>query len=758
MDSHSATQLLQSQRKVIDTLSTSSDIEACFTALCRELECCLESDASVSLSLIKGNQITLLVAPNLNASYVQSMCGGVLMPGVGSCGEAHFTGKQVVSHDIQNDPLWPPEIAREAAKYGVGAKCSTPLKSSDRIKSGSLSVNFPRAMHPTQKDLEAIEHFKPLAILAIEKSINVRRQQTLSQDLHSSNEKLKAFTRVMPDLAFVFDDQGRYIDIYGGYSDKLSADYSSLIGTTISESIGGDMATLFMDVIQTSFNTNESQILEYELDVQSGRRIFEGRTSIIHSYDPENSGERYLLWIARDITTRKNAEKRIKQLAFYDSLTQLPNRRVLLDRLQHVVSTCAREHKLSALLYIDLDSFKQVNDNLGHHVGDTLLCDISKRLGAQTRAADTLARIGGDEFVVLLGTVSEHRDHVVNEARRVGHKLIKTVCEPLTLENHAYQIGASIGVCLIEGDDLTAGEVLRRADASMYDSKSKGGNCVSFFDPQLQIINTRRLQAENAIVNALENDEFSCSFQPQLSPQGDILGAEALLRWTNSSRGLVPPSEFIPIAERCGVLNTLQTMVFERCCTLLNDLKNKNLIDNAFKLSINLSPAQLRDTNTFKHVKQLLNDHHVSARNFVFELKESAFLADDPILLDKMNELHAIGFNFSIDDFGKAYSSIATLHNFPVHQLKLNRSFVNMIQSADSESKLMDAMISLSEHLEFDLIIEGIESSAQAIIMETKKIKGMQGYHYARPMDAENFMKWISQMNQKQRTMSINKN
>lgn len=749
--------LLNAQRDVIRTIANRSDASECFTAFCLALQKALPTPGSrVILSLIKDDHISKAVAPDLDSEFLDALIGMEMTENhSSSCGRAHVSHRQVISENLDDDSIWTPEIRTFLNQYDIAACWSTPIDSSTANVFGSIAVTFDKPTAPTDADLHTIDQFIDLALLTLETTLSTGRELSLRNDLISANEKLRAFLNVMPDLAFVLDENGTYVDIYGTYESGLYKSSEQLLGRNLTNLLPEDVSDSIMEVIHKTLETDAPQITEYELEVQSGPCIFEGRTSILKNYNPDHPEERYVLWIARDISSRKNAERQIEQLAFYDPLTELPNRRLLLDRLQQFIEQSQREHKIGALLYLDLDSFKRINDSLGHHVGDDLLRAVSERLDSEIRKVDTLARLGGDEFVVLLGTLDTDRDQVANEARRVSQKIIQCLTRPFTLKNAEYTIGGSVGICLLEGNDIVANEALHRADTAMYDAKAKGGNQLSFFDPQLQIINARRVRVESNIIASFRKREFTTYFQPQLSSSDKVYGAEALLRWINSQNGLVSPAEFVPIAERCGVLDELQEMVFSDACSVINELRTQKLLDSGFRLSVNISAAQIKSSSFRQNLLELLRAHEVSPRYFTLEIKEEVLLADQKVILEEMDLLSDLGFSFAVDDFGREHSSITSLSRFPIDLLKINKNFIHDLNAPSCDTKVIDAITALSSHLDFEVIADGVEYNHQANLLAKCNVQAMQGYHYARPMDTVNFVTWVGKHREKQRTMSV---
>jgi diguanylate cyclase (GGDEF)-like protein len=437
------------------------------------------------------------------------------------------------------------------------------------------------------------------------------------------------------------------------------------------------------------------------------------------------------------------ASRRERQLAFFDPLTNLPNRRLLFDRLQMVIEKVRRDNTRSAVLYVDLNDFKRINDSLGHDVGDRLLTQVAERIKPIMRNADTLARIGGDEFVILIDSGTQRLDVIINEATAISQRITQCLAQPFQLHNGSYKIGASIGVYILDGTDTTVADALKRADSAMYAAKKTGGG-IAFFDPRLQDISDRRLLVEREIVSALEQRQFCAWFQPILTLTGEPIGAEALLRWEHPDRGMISPQDFIPFAENSGLICNLQDVVMHDACRLLATMKAHGLGRDSFSISANISSSQFRSGRLDQQLMQTLRSYGVSPQMFTLEITESLLLENKSEAIMQMKQLKQRGFRFSVDDFGTGYSSLAYLHALPLDELKIDRSFVSQIDTNDSSLAIIDSIISLAQNLHFSVIAEGIETDEQQSTLAQRPIHGMQGFLFSRPMPAPNFIEWVT--------------
>lgn len=439
-----------------------------------------------------------------------------------------------------------------------------------------------------------------------------------------------------------------------------------------------------------------------------------------------------------DITQRKAAEEEINQLAFYDPLTHLPNRRLLMDRLRQALALGARSHHYGALQFIDLDNFKVLNDSLGHDMGDLLLQQVATRLTACVRATDTVARLGGDEFVVLLTQLSTDRDEAAAHAEAVGEKMRYAITQPYLLETHEHQLSASLGIALYQGMDSSIDELLKQADLAMYQAKAAGRNALRFYDPQMQEVVNTRVALEADLRRALVQQQFQLYYQVQVDAHGRPVGAEALLRWPHSLRGMVPPNEFIPLAEDTGLILPLGLWVLQQACTQLK-VWSQHSDTQHLTLAVNVSARQFRQSDFVASVLQVLDNTGAAAHLLKLELTESLLVNDVEETIAKMRILKASGVGFSLDDFGTGYSSLSYLKRLPLEQLKIDQSFVRDLLTDPNDAAIARTVIALGHSLGLTVIAEGVETEAQRSFLATQGCDAYQGYLFSRPVPAQAF-------------------
>lgn len=435
---------------------------------------------------------------------------------------------------------------------------------------------------------------------------------------------------------------------------------------------------------------------------------------------------------------RYQAEAEMKNLAFYDPLTQLPNRRLVMERLTQALHTCARNQRKGALLLIDLDNFKTLNDTLGHDKGDLLLQQTARRLTLCVRESDTVARLGGDEFVVMLEGLQLNDDEAAKEAGMVGGKILAALNQPYQLDIYQNHSTPSIGITLFSGPQDSVEEVLMQADLAMYQSKSAGRNTLRFFDAKMQSIVTARAILEADLREALKQQQFVVYYQPQVLDDGRLTGAEALVRWQHPKRGMVPPDEFIPLTEDTGLILPLGCWVLETACDQL--VKWAEQPDKKdLTLSVNISAKQMQQPDFVDQVLMTLHKSGANPRRLKLELTESLLVSNIETSIAKMNALKEHGVGFSIDDFGTGYSSLSYLKRLPLDQLKIDISFVRDLLTDANDVAIAKMIIALANSMGLAVIAEGVEFEAQRESLERMGCHAYQGYLFSRPLPVDEF-------------------
>lgn len=447
--------------------------------------------------------------------------------------------------------------------------------------------------------------------------------------------------------------------------------------------------------------------------------------------------------VKEDITQQKVQEEKIIHQAHFDSLTDLPNRFLALDRLNQLINEAKRDHSQAAVLFIDLDDFKKINDSLGHETGDDLLIEAATRLLSVSRGDDTVSRLGGDEFLFLVRDIKN-----IVQAQMIATKLLDSFREPFTINNRDLIITASIGIAVYPDDGISASELLRNADSAMYHSKELGRNTYSFFTNAMNIRVSRKLALEEQMHGALNRNEFSVAYQAQIEVNsGKIIGAEALLRWENPVLGHLSPVEFIPVAEQTGLILRLGMYVIEQA---LNRTKDWQKYSAEFRIAINISPRQFRDPELIKNIRQLLKQTQVDAQYLELEITEGVLLSGQNYITKALGELSDMGINIAMDDFGTGYSSLSYLRNYPFNILKIDQTFINDISIDPADRKLITAAIAMSHGLNLKVVAEGVETLEQLNYLKKLNCDYAQGYLFSRPITAEKFTELLKKQTKTQ--------
>lgn len=474
----------------------------------------------------------------------------------------------------------------------------------------------------------------------------------------------------------------------------------------------------------------------------------------------KRNGDRYAAWLAvstvrlqtgeithyvgtqADITERKLLQEQATRLAFYDALTNLPNRRLLIDRLEHCRAVTARSRQFSALIFIDLDNFKDLNDTLGHEVGDQFLQQVAHRLVQVSRQADTVARLGGDEFVILMEQMGATEDEARFQTKVAAEKILSAVKLPYSLTASSHHTTCSIGAVLISEEGLSAQDLLRRADLAMYQAKKDGRNVVRFFRAELERAVTFRTSLELELRTALAERQLVLYYQPQFNLDGKMIGVEALLRWNHPQRGVISPGMFIPVAETSGLISEIGDWVIRSACQQISVWAN-NALTVGLKIAVNVSARQFRRPEFVTETLAIIDEKGINPANLKLELTESMMVDDVEGTVLKIQLLKAHGITFALDDFGTGYSSLSYLKRLPINQLKIDQSFVRDLLNDLSDAAIVKSIVALGQAFNLDIIAEGVETIEQRDFLAEIGCTKFQGYLFARPSLAENIEKLL---------------
>jgi len=547
------------------------------------------------------------------------------------------------------------------------------------------------------------------------------------------SEKLHRFiVNNSPDLIYILDEQGCFSFLNSKIESLLGYDRNELIGhalTSLADEDDMEKARYFFEQAARSHNSSRSiEIALRPRQPSHSKRYFELSVWPVNENDNiAGTAQRYCIYgTARDITDRLEAEAFINFQAYHDLLTRLPNRALFKDRLSMALTQAARNNQRLAVMFIDLDRFKIINDSLGHTMGDRLLQAVSQRLLGCVRKGDTLSRFGGDEFTLLLPDMIGPQ-----AAIQVAEKILESIKDPFRLGDHDIHIGASIGIAVYPEGGTTLDGLIKNADIAMYRVKNTGKDGYHVFSHDMTAIATQRLMLEQDMRRALENNEFEIYYQPQVDAQTEqLVGVEALVRWRHPTLGLLAPAEFIPVAEDSRLIIELDRQTLGVACREIGQQHRTGF--PTLKLSVNLSPLLLERANFVDHILEILALEKFPPHLLELEITEGLLMNDRHDVIEKLRRLSAAGVQIAIDDFGTGYSSLSYLQKFPINTLKIDRSFVLAIKTAEEEACIVNAIISMAQGLKLRIIAEGVENRAQLHYLRSLGCDAVQGYLFGK--------------------------
>lgn len=669
-----------------------------------------------------GLHLRLGAAPSLPDFYNQATEGLAIGPTVGSCGAAIFLRHRVVVADIATHPNWAP-FAALAARAGLGACWSEPIRSGpDGVSRvlGSFAIYRREPARPTQHELDVIEIAASLTALAIERKRAELQLQLLSKVFEHGSE-----------LIMIADAKGRLV--------RVNQAFTTVTGYTEAEALGRNPNMLSSGRHDKDFYAQMwAEVMRrghWAGEIWNRRKdgsIYPSWLAISVLRDQRGLPCNFVA-IASDITQRKAAEERIRQLAEFDALTGLPNRRLLQDRLLTAIGQAKRQQQPLALIFLDLDRFKNVNDSLGHPVGDALLVEVAERLKSVLREQDTVCRLGGDEFVLLCpNTDAAGAAHVANH-------VLAAFQQRFHAGPHELACGCSMGVAMFPADAQDYDSLLMAADTAMYRAKQRGRHTFCFFTAEMQTQTARTLELENGLRKAIELGQLQLVYQPQVELRsGRVMGVEALLRWRHPVLGQVSPAEFIPVAEDSGLIVPIGEWVLREACEQMRHWLAAGL--ELHCMAVNLSLVQFRQADLAERVGRILGQTSLLAQHLELEITEGVAMDQPQSVVATMAELHELGVRIAIDDFGTGYSSLSYLKRLKLHKLKIDQSFVRDISDDADDRAIVSGIISLAHSLGYTTIAEGIETQAQWNYLQEQGCDEGQGYLISRPLPAAEFL------------------
>jgi diguanylate cyclase (GGDEF)-like protein/PAS domain S-box-containing protein len=711
-------QLLQLQRDVLEMIALGHATDDILDQICLLSEAMVPNSVGTIMLLDQTRRhLDVRSAPSIPAEGIAALNGLRPGPNAGSCGTAVFTREPVFVEDIRTDPRWS-GLLDVAARFNLHACWSTPIRVAEDDLIGSFALTSFESRPPNPFQRRLLDTGSYLAGIVLGREDQAQRLITAGI----------AFEH-MREAVMVTDAQHRIIQVNQGFE--------RITGYSAAEAIGKDPRLLKSgyqgpDFYQEFFGSLDEHG-EWRGEIWNRRKngdIYPQWVSVKAVHTGNGALTAYVSVFA-DITDIKESEHKLWHLAHHDALCNLPNRLLLNARLEHALQRAHRNSTQLALLFIDLDRFKNINDSLGHQAGDELLQEISKRLQGSVHEDDTVARLGGDEFVVLIEGVPD-----ANAAHRIADRIIERIADPLVLRDKPIVATASIGISVYPGDAQDAETLLKHADAAMYQAKSLGRNRPAFYAPELTHAIQHRLGLEHELRDALAKEQFLLHYQPQFAASdGRLVAVEALLRWQHPVHGMIPPKEFIPIAEEIGLIGQLGCWVTETACRQAMEWHEGGSVP--FVLAVNLSPYQLRG-DCVTALMTIFDRTGFPPAWFEFEVTETLLVEDSGRALQQLTEMREqLGMRIAMDDFGTGHSSLSQLKFLPISKLKIDRSFVNELPDDGNDAEIVKAIIAMAHTLGLEVVAEGVETDRQHRFLCENGCDQLQGFFYARPMPAE---------------------
>ncbi len=552
----------------------------------------------------------------------------------------------------------------------------------------------------------------------------------------NSKKRIESIISAIPDLVFLVDSNGKYLDVLAtGKEHLLYRPKDEIIGKHITDFFDDETSEKLLSLVKETIKTQTLQCLEYELFLSSKKELYEARVVPAHFEEFDNDT---VIVIVRDITHKLERKKEIdiskaemKYLATHDPLTNLPNRTLIFEHLNHAITTARRIESKGALLFIDIDGFKDINDNYSHNTGDLLLQEFAIRLSQTTRESDVFGRLSGDEFLLILENITSV-DDVLNTIEKIKKQLIR----PFFINGLSLEITVSIGGAFFPENGDNADKLIHAADQAMYNVKKNGKDGFTFYSKEFSIISNEYFFIQHALKKAIKEDDFTIVYQPQFSLYNDSLtSVEVLLRCNSSELKDIPVSRLISIAEESNIIHNISLFVMEKCCRQIE--KWKDLAIAPLKIAVNLSRKELCDENLVKVITGNLSACSIKADMLEFEITESTLLQNNRSAKKNISELRKLGCSFSLDDYGTGFSSLSNLREFNLDKIKIDKSFIADLEHDDNDRIIVSATINMVKELGLTVLAEGVETKGQEKLLKEFECDEVQGYLYSHPLSAE---------------------
>lgn len=721
--------LLDGRQRVLEMLARDEPLDKVLTAIVTYIEQ-IAPALYCSIHLLDHDSQTLTTAANLRLPgfYVEAVEGLAIGRGIGSCGTAAATGQRVIVEDVLSHPYWG-DFRELMARTGFRACWSEPIRSRDGHVLGTFAIYTETAMAPGAGELELIRTAAELAAIVID---NLQAAEAI----RVAEERARLILESTTEGIFGLDLEGRATFVNPAAADMLGYTPAELTGCKIHEIIHGyypDGRPMPLDecrMLAASLRNQENHVADEVLWRKDGSCFpVEYWATGVHK-DGLLEGA---VVTFRDITARRQAEQEIEHLAYHDALTGLPNRRRLREQLDNAVTMVQRDGRWFALHLLDLDHFKDINDSLGHPVGDQLLCEVARRIGDIIRATDSFARLGGDEFALIQTHVEDLEDVAI-----LAQKVIQHLTEPFWLEGSWVTTNTSIGIVVVEQDRNDVDELISRADLALYKAKDNGRGTFAFYEDTMAVALQHELTLARELTGALKQNELFLQYQPQFElVSGRLVGAEALLRWRHATRGVLAPADFLDVAEKRGLMQEIAAWVLREACrqgSLWLDWGH-----DFGRLALNLSTQQLSASGFAEQTIAELSHSGIDPECIELEFTEQVMLEANETARLELMRLSRLGVQVAIDDFGTGLSSLQNLRRFRADKIKIDREFIRDIDTDPNDAEIVKAAIALGNALGLITTAEGVEHAEQVAMLQRFGCQQAQGYWFGQPVSAEQF-------------------
>lgn len=717
----------QSQRDILGMIATDQHLGDVLCAICQMLDTQTpETYCSILLADAEGKHLLNGAAPGLPIEYSEAIDGMAIGPQEGTCGTAAFRRELVVTEDIALDPNWE-RFRSLALGHNLRSCWSVPLLSHQGTVLGTFAL-YQKSIHaPDEVQIQQLVFAAQLAVIAIRHERDGRR-------LEESEQRFRSLFTYNPNPVFALD--------LAGNIQSVNPAGLKLKPHTATNFIGHHFSHLVLDEdlqrVSQHFcaaRAGATQRFEAQLRDENEQLLTMDISNLPIMVNGEIVG---VFGIARDISAQKHFERELSFNASHDRLTGLLNRVSLEERLVLDCQKSRRRNRRLAVMCIDLDGFKSINDSIGHFFGDQVLIEVAQRMTKQVRLGDTIVRMGGDEFIVLLPDLLRDEDAVP-----VAERMMASIARPYCIQGIDLHVSASVGITLSDGHIEQPMQLIQQADMAMYKAKQKGRNNFQWYTSDLNQRVCEHASLRNDLQKAIETQSFQLHYQPQIDARtGRVVGIEALLRWNHLEKGFISPAVFVPVAEDSGQIIPLSLWVLDTACAQLRQLGEQGI--TGISMAVNISPIHFQRGQFVECIQAVLNRYELSAGQLELEITESLLLHNVEQAIDTLHQLKALGVRIALDDFGTGYSSLSYLKRLPIDKIKIDRSFIRDIATDHHDAAITQGIISMAHHLSLRVVAEGVETKSQIDFLKGSRCDIFQGYYFAKPMPSADLEAFIS--------------